>query len=231
MTEKSELVQELQDKATRDAFVSSQMSIPLSFQILVLREQRGMTQKQLAEKAGMLQPRIAAMERPSGHEPNLRTLKRLASAFDVALVVRFVPFSELVKWAETFSPDTFVVPSFDDDLGFQERVAASAGVQTPTTLENNPILPSSLERGTNTDANQPIIISNSTTVVLSRNNVTVIGRANSSFGFNQDTFNPDVRTVSFGNTLSTSVQTIGVNRGRESTGARIYVGKPVGTAA
>lgn len=125
MTEKSELVQELHDKATRDAFVSSQMSIPLAFQILALREQRGMTQKQLAEKAGMLQPRIAAMERPSGSEPNLRTLKRLASAFDVALVVRFVPFSELVEWAETFSPDTFVVQSFDDDPGFHEREAAS----------------------------------------------------------------------------------------------------------
>jgi transcriptional regulator with XRE-family HTH domain len=127
VTEISELVHELQDKATRDAFVSSQMSIPLAFQILALREQRGMTQKQLAEKADMLQPRIAAMERPSGSEPNLRTLKRLASAFDVALVVRFVPFSKLVEWAETFSPDTFIVPSFNDDPGFHEEVVEGDG--------------------------------------------------------------------------------------------------------
>ena len=121
MSEKSQWVEELHEKATRDAFVSSQMSIPLAFQILALREQRGMTQKQLADKAGMLQPRIAAMERPSGSEPNLRTLKRLASAFDVALIVRFAPFSELVEWAERFSPDTFIVPSFDNDPGLHER--------------------------------------------------------------------------------------------------------------
>jgi len=123
VSENSKLVQELQDKATRDAFVSSQMSIPLAFQILALREQRGLTQKQLAEKADMLQPRIAAMERPSGSEPNLRTLKRLASAFDVALIVRFVPFSELTEWAERFSPDTFMVPSFEDDPGLTPRSA------------------------------------------------------------------------------------------------------------
>lgn len=133
MSEKSKLVRELQDKASRDAFVSSQMSIPLAFQILALREQRGLTQKQLAEKAGMLQPRIAAMERPSGSEPNLRTLKRLASAFDVALVVRFVPFSELVEWVGSFSPDTFVVPSFDEDLGMAE---VAANLDTDTTQRN-----------------------------------------------------------------------------------------------
>jgi transcriptional regulator with XRE-family HTH domain len=126
VAEKSRWIQELLDKETRDAFVSSQISIPIAFQILALREQRGWTQKQLAEKAGMLQPRIAAMEHPSGSEPNLRTLKRLASAFDVALIVRFAPFSELVEWAEKFSPDTFIVPSFDEDPGFHEKVAASA---------------------------------------------------------------------------------------------------------
>jgi transcriptional regulator with XRE-family HTH domain len=137
MSEKSKWVQELQNKATRDAFVSSQMSIPLAFQILALREHRGMTQKQLAEKAGMLQPRIAAMERPSGGEPNLRTLKRLASAFDVALIIRFAPFSELIKWTEGFSPDSFAVPSFSDDLALSEpetvseREIKSAAIPTP----------------------------------------------------------------------------------------------------
>jgi transcriptional regulator with XRE-family HTH domain len=123
VSEKSKWTQELQDKETRDAFVSSQVSIPIAFQILALREQRGWTQKQLAEKAGMLQPRIAAMERPSGSEPNLRTLKRFASAFDVALIVRFAPFSELVEWAGRFSPDTFIVPSFDEDCELEEVTA------------------------------------------------------------------------------------------------------------
>jgi hypothetical protein len=79
----------------------------------------------------MLQPRIAAMERPSGSEPNLRTLKRLASAFDVALIVRFAPFSELVEWAEKFSPDTFTVPSFEDDSRFHEEEVTSGHANNP----------------------------------------------------------------------------------------------------
>jgi hypothetical protein len=45
----------------------------------------------------------------------LNTLKKLAAAFDVALVVKFAPFGELINWAEHFSPDTFAVPSAADD--------------------------------------------------------------------------------------------------------------------
>lgn len=134
MSEKSKWFHELQDKATRDAFVSSQMSIPLAFQILALREQRGWTQKQLAEKAGMLQPRINALERPSGSEPNLRTLKRLASAFDVALIVRFAPYSELIKWTESFSPDSFEVPSFFDDLALSKPETVNEKDTMPTSI-------------------------------------------------------------------------------------------------
>lgn len=157
-SKKLELVEELQDKATRDAFVSSQMSIPLAFQIQALREQQGLTQKQLAEKAGMLQPRIAAMERPSGSEPNLRTLKRLASAFDVALIVRFAPFSELVKWAENFSPDTFIVPSFENDPGFHPREPASAKLRRTTVVEHEPVFTDSLQQSQNTvgEGNTPL---------------------------------------------------------------------------
>ena len=158
MTEKSELVQELEDKATRDAFVSSQMSIPLAFQIQALREQQDLTQKQLAEKAGMLQPRIAAMESPSGNEPNLRTLKRLASAFDVALIIRFAPFSELVEWAENFSPDTFIVPSFEHDPGFHQKEAAATKLPRTTAVTNELVLTDSLQQSQNTvsEGNTPL---------------------------------------------------------------------------
>jgi len=69
----------------------------------------------------MLQPRISAMEAPGGAKFTLETLRRLASAFDVALVVRFAPFSDLVRWAEEFSPDTFSVAGFGEDTGWLER--------------------------------------------------------------------------------------------------------------
>jgi hypothetical protein len=84
----------------------------------------------------MLQPRISAMESPGETKFNLETLRRLASAFDVALIVKFVPFSELVGWSETFNPDTFVIPSFDAERA--ELVRASAPVSIPNIAENVP---------------------------------------------------------------------------------------------
>ena len=116
MRRMSRLLEELQDKEYRDAFVASETNIALPYQIRALRERRGWTQQELADRAGMKQSRISAIEQPGGGKLNLETLRRLASAFDSALVVRFAPFSELVDWVETFSPDEFQVPSFEEDF-------------------------------------------------------------------------------------------------------------------
>ncbi len=115
MNTRAQKIVRLRNREYRDAFVGSQISVGLPFQIRALREQRGWKQSQLAEQAGMLQPRISAMETPGEVKFNIGTLRRIASAFDVALVVRFVPFSELVDWSEHFSPDEFQIPSFSDD--------------------------------------------------------------------------------------------------------------------
>ena len=72
----------------------------------------------------MKQPRISAIEQPGGRRLNLETLRRLASAFDCALIVHFAPFSKLVDWARNFSPDEFQVPSFADD-NFQKGAVAA----------------------------------------------------------------------------------------------------------
>ena len=101
----SKLREQLQEKAYRDAFVASQIRIALPFQIRALREQRGWTQAQLAEKAGMLQPRISAMERPGGSKFTLETVLRVTAALDVAFIGRFTSFGELARWAENFSPE------------------------------------------------------------------------------------------------------------------------------
>lgn len=103
-------------KAHRDAFVASQINVGLPFQIRALRKQRNLNQQELATLAGMLQPRISAMEQVGGGQLNLDTLRKLAAAFDVGLLVKFVAFSELTKWSNDFSPDDFSVPSFDQEL-------------------------------------------------------------------------------------------------------------------
>lgn len=55
-----------------------------------LRQRRGLTQRQLAERAGTSQPTIAAYE-SGAKSPNLRTLERLARSVGLEAVVDFVP--------------------------------------------------------------------------------------------------------------------------------------------
>jgi transcriptional regulator with XRE-family HTH domain len=110
----------LQNKAYRDAFVAEQINTVLPFQIRAMRGDREWTQRELGERAEMKQEMISLLESLSYGRYTLRTLTRLASAFDVGLVVRFVSFSELINWATNLSPEHVSVPSFDNDPGLKE---------------------------------------------------------------------------------------------------------------
>jgi transcriptional regulator with XRE-family HTH domain len=111
-------------KPYRDAFVAAHLSTNIAAQLEAMREARGWRQKDVAEKTGMSPARISVMEDPSYEKYNLTTLKRLASTFDVALYVCFIPYSDLVDKVAAISPDTLNVPSFDSDT---LRPAAPAG--------------------------------------------------------------------------------------------------------
>jgi transcriptional regulator with XRE-family HTH domain len=78
-----------------------------------------MTQQEFAAEAEMKQPRISAMENPGATKFNIETLVRLAAAFRVGLIVRFVPVSEMIDWENGFSQDSFSVTPFESDLGLR----------------------------------------------------------------------------------------------------------------
>lgn len=110
-------------KAAREKFVDSQISRNVATQIRAIRDRQGLSQEQLAELAGgMNQNAISRLESPEYGKPTLTTLKRIAAAFDVGLVVRFVPFSQMVDWASStpfidkgHSTEAFAVPSFTEE--------------------------------------------------------------------------------------------------------------------
>ena len=70
MNIKSSLVNELKQKAYRDAYAAAQIKIMLPFHIRALRMQRGWSQAELARRAGMAQPRIAEIEKPGARRLN-----------------------------------------------------------------------------------------------------------------------------------------------------------------
>jgi len=138
MPTRDELIDNLKEKEYREAFVSSQINIGLPYQIRALRGK--MSQGDLAKRTGMKQPRVSAIERPGQANLNLNTLKRIAAAFDVALIVRFAAFSELIDWAENFSPDTFAVPEFTEDTNlFKGSAIAQASPKEPEARKQEAI--------------------------------------------------------------------------------------------
>ena len=97
----------------RQAFVRSRINMTISLQVRVMRECAGWSQAELARRCGTSQNAISRIESPGYGHYSVTTLKKIAAVFDVALVVRFAPFSELVDWAINMNTESILVPSFD----------------------------------------------------------------------------------------------------------------------
>ncbi|MBK8605016.1 MAG: helix-turn-helix transcriptional regulator [Saprospiraceae bacterium] len=112
----NQLIHEFMDKEYAHAYMDSHQSTRLATQIKVLREQRGLTQKQLAELSKMKQERICALEDVDYDAWTISTLRKLAHAFDTTLHISFIPFSKGIQDIEDFSRENLQVQSRGTDL-------------------------------------------------------------------------------------------------------------------
>ena len=143
--ERRDVVESLQNKVYRDAYAAEFITAGVPFQIRANRQARGWTQKELGRRAEMKQGYICRLENPDSGMPNLETLKRLASAFDVALVVRFIPFSELVDWTTGLDFGSLEVEPFESDRGFQRMTNVTLNMPVITLTAFHYQLPAALE--------------------------------------------------------------------------------------
>jgi transcriptional regulator with XRE-family HTH domain len=88
---------ELRDKASRDRWLWDQIHQTLAGQIRALRLARGWSQAELGRRCGMAQERISRLEDPAYRRQSIRSLQRVARALDVALIVRFGPWSMVLS--------------------------------------------------------------------------------------------------------------------------------------
>lgn len=119
LARREQIAASLRDKEYRELFVEEEIDTGLPLQIRALRKARGWSQRELAKQVGMTQEGVSRLESLDYGRYTLATLKRLAAAFDVALVVRFEPFSRLVDWAANLSPEDLAVPDFEHDPGLE----------------------------------------------------------------------------------------------------------------
>lgn len=132
MSEKSKVTSKLLgSRASREAYIGAKLKFLIPSQIRGLRLKSATPrQEDLANAADMKQSRISAMETPGEVNFNLETLVRIAAALKVGLVVKFVSFTEMLRWDNDFSQDDFEVVSLDKDRAFTcEAVRASATLE------------------------------------------------------------------------------------------------------
>ncbi|MEO9168386.1 MAG: helix-turn-helix transcriptional regulator [Aestuariivirga sp.] len=91
-----QLWQDFGDMGFRHSYLSSWLGDFLAGQIYFMRTKRDMSQYDFLEPVGVSQSVISKLEK-SCENATLSTLKKLALAFDVALIVKFVPFSEFAE--------------------------------------------------------------------------------------------------------------------------------------
>jgi len=108
----------LKNAKAREAYVEAELINGLSHQIRILRQQRGLTQKQFAEKLGMTQTTVSRLEDPAYGRYSMRTLLALSNGFGLALFVRFMPFSKFIPATWDTRPKQFEALPYEEEAPF-----------------------------------------------------------------------------------------------------------------
>ena len=129
------LIAKLRNRGYRTAYLAEHVRTGIAFQIRALREKTGWTQTQLGTAAGKPQNVISRLEDPDYGRVTLQTLLQLADTFDVALIVRFVPYSRFLTEFQDVSELELLATPFDEDVidgeyDIQYRTAAGASGNT-----------------------------------------------------------------------------------------------------
>jgi transcriptional regulator with XRE-family HTH domain len=109
------LWEKLQRRAYRQAYLAEHVRRGIAYQIRALRDQRGWKQGEFSKRLDKPQSVVCRLEDPNYGKVTVQTLLEVANVFDVALEVRFVPYSSFVLNTRDVSSSAMHVPSFDDE--------------------------------------------------------------------------------------------------------------------
>lgn len=102
-------------KEYRHAFIEEAIRTRIAMQIKALQDANEWDYKTFANKLNKKVSWVYRLEDPNAATPTIPTLLQVAEAFDIGLDVRFRSFSELLDDVITLGPQSFVVPSFDEE--------------------------------------------------------------------------------------------------------------------
>lgn len=124
------LCEKLKHPEYRYAYADEALNLFLASQLRVLREQRKLSQAELAKRIGTRQAGVSRLESANYSGWTIKTLKRVARGLDLRLKVSFEPFGTL--WREVATRDRKHLErlEFDKDPEFMTQIAR-------TSIESN----------------------------------------------------------------------------------------------
>jgi transcriptional regulator with XRE-family HTH domain len=112
-------IEEFRDREYRESYADEFLNTYVANQIRVIREERNMTQKQLADAIGTKQTGVSRFENVNYSGWNIRTLKKIAHALDCRLHISFETYGSLLDEGAAFVRSALQRPTFADDPRFK----------------------------------------------------------------------------------------------------------------
>jgi len=110
--------QDFQDVEYAYAYANGHLDSYIATQIKVLREERGLTQQELAVLSGMRQARISVLENVNYSAWSVSTLRRIAKSLGVRLKVSFEEFGTLLPELCDFNRESLERRALQNDPAF-----------------------------------------------------------------------------------------------------------------
>lgn len=120
------LIRRFRDKDYRHDYTESFFDTLIATQIRALRKLRKWSQKRLGDETGTTQGGISTFENTDYSSWSVGNLRRFARAFDLALVVKFESFGEVLKEIEDFNEASVVRQCFSEDSAFADGITSSS---------------------------------------------------------------------------------------------------------
>ena len=129
MTPRDEQYYESQDELRRDlladeefrcGYAESFLNTSVAAQIKAIREQRGLTQAELAEKIGSKQAGVSRLENVNYSAWKTETLRKMARALNVRLKITFETFGTLLDEVEDFNRESLERPTPAEDVSLTQ---------------------------------------------------------------------------------------------------------------
>ena len=127
------LVDQFKDPEYRETYAEEYLNAYVAAQIRTIREQRDLTQEQLADLVNTKQTGISRVENINYSSWNVATLKKIAFALGCRLHVSLETFGSLLDEGASLSREALKRPKFEDDPAFARHKTKSA----PTVRQTN----------------------------------------------------------------------------------------------